>query len=223
MIMKPSSLFLALTTVLCLVGLSIGVEVCYGNNICLSCPDCGSISPSYSTVFGYPTAGDLIRTCTCFGCSGGFPECIAIDKATGEPVPDSTPVPPGDDLLPSDQGSSNDGSSSSGVFYECPAGCSSVSYSPVIFGSEISVKDVVRGCTCMGCSGAAFGSCTIFKDGEELGPDDVLSASEAFNAQRVQTSGVSTPSGSIVSVTDSQSSAKVIFAVASSLCVLLLS
>ena len=220
--MKPTSLFLTLTTVLSFVGLSLGVEICYGNNICLSCPDCGSISPSYSTIFGYPTAGELIRTCTCFGCGGGFPKCVAIDKTTGEPVPDSTPVPPGDDLLPSDKGSSNDASSSSGVFYECPAGCDSVSYSPVIFGSEISVKDVVRGCTCMGCPGAPFPSCKIIKDGEELGPDDVLSASEAFNAQRAQTAGVSTPSGSIVSVTDSQSSANVIIAVVSSLCGLLL-
>lgn len=215
--MKSSTLCVTLTTVLCLVGLSCGQQTCYGN-VCLSCPDCSIFLPSYSSIGdSVPTVADLKRSCTCAGCADIFnTECIATDKISGKAVPDSTPVPAGNGISMGDITSSE--SSSSGVFYECPVGCRSISYSPVIFGSEISVKEILRGgCTCTGCPGAAFPKCKLYKDGVELGPDDVLSGSEAASAQRIDNSGGSATEDVFSSTTDSQSPVKVMVAIVCSI------
>ena len=199
-IMKPTTVLLALATVLCLAGLTNGQSsICVGN-VCLSCPDCSSISPSYTYIGNsVPTVADLKKSCVCYGCPiFTNTECVATDAKTSEILPDSTTVPIGNGIstsdLPSSVGTTSSSGSqggSSGIFYECPAGCTDISYTPVIYG-EIAVEDILStGCDCSGCPGDPFPECKLYKDGKELSPEVILSATEAINAQRIDTTGSS--------------------------------
>ena len=183
--------YAALAAVLFAIPLgTLGQESCIGN-VCLSCPDCSIISPSYTAIGNtVPTVGDLKKSCLCAGCADiSNTECLATDAGTGEPLPDSTPVAIGNGISMGGMDEPMSGTSSTSspsVTFECPAGCSSVSYSPVILGSEISVGEILSsGCSCMVCPGGGLNQCKISKDGKQLTANDVLTATEAMSAQQV--------------------------------------
>lgn len=181
--------YLGLITMLCLAGLSTAQSTCYGN-VCFSCPDCSIFQPSYSSIGNSaPTVADLKATCLCAGCADiTKTQCLATDAKTGEMLSDDTPVPIGNGISMDGMTGSTGMGASSGILYECPSGCRSITYSPVIFGSEISVNDILStGCRCSGCPGTPFPQCKIYRDGQELGPDAVLTATEAMSAQRIDT------------------------------------
>lgn len=67
--------------------------------------------------------------------------------------------------------------------FECPAGCISQSYSPVIFTSEVAISTLQNSCTCIGCPSGGIVKCTFYQDGKKLEPTDTVLAAAAASAQ----------------------------------------
>jgi hypothetical protein len=81
--------------------------------------------------------------------------------------------------------------SSSGppLMFECPAGCMSQTYSPVIFNSDVAISSLQKSCTCAGCPSGGIFECTFYQDGNKLDPTDTVSATVAASAQSVTPAG----------------------------------
>eukprot|EP00204_Picochlorum_oklahomense_P002776 CAMPEP_0118803258 /NCGR_PEP_ID=MMETSP1161-20130426/15822_1 /TAXON_ID=249345 /ORGANISM="Picochlorum oklahomensis, Strain CCMP2329" /LENGTH=161 /DNA_ID=CAMNT_0006731721 /DNA_START=125 /DNA_END=610 /DNA_ORIENTATION=- len=73
--------------------------------------------------------------------------------------------------------------------FECPAGCISQSYSPVIFTSEVAISTLQNSCTCMGCPSGGIVQCTFYQDGKKLEPTDTVLAAVAASAQSTTPAG----------------------------------
>jgi len=174
-------------------------EICFPDNICISCAEgCSGIENPSIIGSTEATVGELRQGCSC-GCIDGFQPCEGYRKSTDsdgtvtkEKLSDDTVVSlagsgsgivspisigGGSISVPTDSG--GDSSSGDKLTWGCASRCSFQNFSPTLLGDQYTVQEVLRGCTCANCEGSD--ECSLELNGETLSPDDILTSSQVLS------------------------------------------